>query len=304
MNTPSTTASLPVHLRPYQQTALDLLTDELDRTGRAHIALPTGSGKSRVLVALASRYLDRVGDPAPGTVLVISPRVAITEQLARDLTTTGHTVATLPSATDHSPKSPVIVGTAATLLRWCRRTGNRPALILVDEAHHATATGCRELLNTYSDAHRAGVTATPYRHDGERLDEVLGRCVMVRDPDSPDLAGILAPVTWCPVALPVDLKQVPASRNDHGRDYIVSRLGAVLTSPAAITATVDGTGSWSRTTTPVCSSPLLSVGTAARSSSTGRYPPVTRSTRSSGWRTGTSPAPTLSGGVVRSPRTN
>jgi len=241
MNTSSATAAMPVCLRPYQRTAFDLLTAELDRTGRAHLALPTGSGKSRVLVALAGNYLDRAVNPAPGTVLVISPRVTITGQLARDLTAAGNTVATLPSATDHCPTSPVIVGTAATLLRWCRRTGNRPALILVDEAHHATAAGCRKLLTTYSDAHRAGVTATPYRHDGERLDEVLGRCVMIRDPDSPDLAGVLAPVTWLPVALPVDLKQVPTSRNDHGRDYVAGRLGAVLTTPAAIAATVDGT---------------------------------------------------------------
>ncbi len=194
-----------------------------------------------MLVALAAHYLNSAVQPAPGTVLVISPRVTITGQLARDLTATGHIVATLPSATDHCPKSTVIVGTAVTLLRWCRRTGNRPALILIDEAHHATAAGCRKLLTTYSDAHRAGVTATPYRHDGTRLDEVLGRCVMVRDPDSPDMAGVLAPVIWRPVSLPVDLGQVPLSRNDHGRDYVAGRLGAVLTTPAAIDATVDGT---------------------------------------------------------------
>lgn len=241
MNTSLATAMLSVNLRPYQKLAVDLLTAELARTGRAHLALPTGSGKSRVLVTLAGHYLNREVQPAPGTVLVVSPRVAITGQLARDLTATGHTVATLPSATDHSPTSPVIVGTAASLLRWCRRTANRPALILVDEAHHATATGCRRLLDAYQDANRAGVTATPYRHDGTRLDEVLGRCVMVRDPDSPDMVGVLSPVTWLTVPLPVDLGQVPTSRNDQGRDYVAGRLGAVLTTPAAIAATVAGT---------------------------------------------------------------
>jgi len=246
MNTSSATAALPVNLRPYQRTAVGLLTAELDRTGRAHLALPTGSGKSRVLVALAGNYLDRSVNPAPGTVLVVSPRVTITGQLARDLTAAGNTVATLPSPTDHSPTSPVIVGTAATLLRWCRRTANRPALILVDEAHHATAAGCRKLLDTYPDAHRAGVTATPYRHDGARLDEVLGRCVMIRDPDSPDMAGVLAAITWLPVSLPVDLGQVPSSRNAHGQDYVMGRLGAVLTTPAAIAATVDGTSAMIR----------------------------------------------------------
>lgn len=241
MNISSATAALPVCLRPYQRTAVDLIIDELTRTSRAHISLPTGSGKSRVLVGIASHYLDRITNPGPGTVLVISPRVTITGQLARDLTATGHTVATLPSATDHSPTSQVIVGTAASLLRWCRRTANRPALILVDEAHHATAAGCRKLLNTYPDAHRAGVTATPYRHDGTRLDDVLGRCAMIRDPDSPDMVGVLAPVVWEPVALPVDLGQVPTSRSKDGRDYVTSRLGAVLTTPDAIAATVAGT---------------------------------------------------------------
>lgn len=241
MNTSSATAALTVDLRPYQRAAVGLLTAELDRTGRAHLALPTGSGKSRVLVALAGNYLDRSVNPAPGAVLVVSPRVTITGQLARDLTAAGNKVATLPSPTDHSPTSPVIVGTAATLLRWCRRTANRPSLILVDEAHHATAAGCRRLLDTYPDAHRAGVTATPYRHDGTRLDEVLGRCVMVREPDSPDMVGVLAPVVWEPVTLPVDLGQVPISWSKDGQDYVTSRLGAVLTTPDAITDTVTGT---------------------------------------------------------------
>ncbi len=241
MNKPLAPVELSVSLRPYQRTAVDLLTAELTRNGRAHLAMPTGSGKSRVLVAVAADYLNRTVQTAPGTVLVVSPRTTITEQLGRNFASAGHSVTTLPSPSGHSPTSPVIVGTAPSLLRWCRRTANQPTLILVDEAHHATATGCRTLLDTYPDAHRAGVTATPYRRDGTRLDEVLGRCVMVRDIDSPDLAGILAPVVWEPVTLPVNLGQVPTSGSNHGQDYVTVRLGAVLTTPDAIAATVAGT---------------------------------------------------------------
>ncbi len=243
MDTSSATTALPGCLRHYQRTAIDLIIDELTRTGRAHISLPTGSGKSRVLVGIASHHLDRITDPGPGTVLVVSPRTTITRQLADAMVGTGHLVTTLPTpARLDGAAGPVVVGTIPSLRRWVRRNAVAPTLILVDEAHHATAAGCRALLDEHRDAARVGVTATPYRHDGNRLDGVLGRCVFVRDPDSPDLAGVLAPVSWHPVTLPVDLGKVPVSRNsEHGTDYASSALGAVLTTPEAIAATVAGT---------------------------------------------------------------
>ncbi len=245
MNTSSDVAHLESRngLRPYQRTAVDLATAELTTAGRAHLALPTGSGKSRVLVELARRALDHHtldrGPAGTGTLLVVSPRTQITDQLANAMRDTGHTVATLPG---RGPvDATIVVGSAVALRGWARRTGSTPRLILIDEAHHATAPACRALLDDHPDAHRAGVTATPYRHDGHRLDGVLGRCVMVRDPDSPDLVGVLAPVTWSAVPIPVNLGRLPTSRTGHGQDYVTGRLGLVLTIPTAITATVVGT---------------------------------------------------------------
>lgn len=240
MNTSSDVAHLEARngLRPYQRTAVDLAAAELARNGRAHLALPTGSGKSRVLVELARHALDH-GPAGPGTVLVVTPRTQITDQLAGAMRDTGHTVASLPG--DRRVAAEVIVGTATSLRRWARQAGATPRLILIDEAHHATAPVCRALLDGHPDAHWVGVTATPYRHDGARLDEVLGRCVMVRDPDHPDLAGVLAPVTWSAVPLPVDLGRVPTNRSSGSVDYQPAALGAVLTTPTAIGATVTGT---------------------------------------------------------------
>ncbi len=230
-----------IALRGYQQEAVDLIADELNRTGRAHVSLPTGSGKSMVLVELVRRALAGEGPDVPaGAVLVISPRRQITSQLAAAMTASGYGVDSLP-ASGRVVSAPVVVGTAVSIRRWSQRTAVQPRLMLVDEAHHATADGCRALLDDHLDAHRVGVTATPYRHDGQRLDEVLGRCVYVRDPDHADLATVLAPVVSYVVQLPVDLTEVVSVATAHGYDYRVAQLGTILTTPEAIAATVDGT---------------------------------------------------------------
>ena len=235
---------LPTGLRNYQQTAVNLTVAELVRAGRAYLSLPTGSGKSRILGELARLDLADYLDPEPGTILVVSPRRQITAQLAHALAAgTGHRATTLPTATpgEDSAAGPIVVGGADNIRRWALRNAARPRLILVDEAHHATAEGCRRLLGTFPDAHRVGVTATPYRHDGDQLDDVLGRCVMVRDPDHQDMAGVLAPVEWSAVRLPVNLGDVPVSATKFGRDYKSEALGAILTTEAAVAATVAGT---------------------------------------------------------------
>ncbi len=230
-----------IALRGYQQEAVDLITDELNRTGRAYVSLPTGSGKSVVLVELVRRTLaEEAPDVPAGAVLVISPRRQITSQLAVAMGASGYAVDTLPAA-GRTVSAPVVVGTAVSIRRWAQRTAAQPRLILVDEAHHATADGCRALLDDHPEARRVGVTATPYRHDGQRLDEVLGRCVYVRDPDHADLATVLAPVVSRLVPLPVDLTEVVSVATAHGYDYRVAQLGTILTTPEAIAATVDGT---------------------------------------------------------------
>ena len=229
-------------LRPYQSAALRHIIEELDPGRRAHACLPTGSGKSRVLVEVARHILDGCtagGPPPAGTVLVVSPRRQITAQLSTAMAMTGYETASLPGA--GTVAAPIIVGTAVTLRRWIERAGADPLLVLIDEAHHATAAGCRALLDTVPEILRVGVTATPYRHDGNRLDDVLGRCVFLREPDHPDMAGVLAPVEWQPVRLPVDLDEVAIVSTSDGRDYQPSTLGAVLTTPEAIAATVEGT---------------------------------------------------------------
>lgn len=228
----------PIRLRGYQQLAVTLALDELTRTGRAHVSLPTGTGKSRVLAELARLTLDAEPAHPAGAVLVAVPQIQIRHQMVAALAATGHRVAELPGTVRDEP---ILVGTAATLAAWVTRSGATPRLVLVDEAHHATAAGHRALFTACPEAGRVGVTATPYRHDGAALTDVLGRCVFVRDPDSPDLTGVLVPARWAAVRLAVFLDQVPQAKSAAGRDYQPAGLGAALGTPDAVAATVDRT---------------------------------------------------------------
>ena len=51
-------------------------------------------------------------------------------------------------------------------------------LVVVDEAHHATATTWRHLLGRLPQARVLGLTATPVRHDGAALGDIFGRMVL------------------------------------------------------------------------------------------------------------------------------
>jgi len=224
-----------------QRAAVSFALAEVARTGRAHLSLPTGTGKSRVLAELARTVLAAAPtNPASpgGTVVVAVPQTQIKEQMAATLTATGHRVAVIPGPVNGAP---IVVGTAATLAGWVTRSGATPRLVLVDEAHHATAAGHRTLFDACPAAGRVGVTATPYRHDGVDLGDVLGRCVFVRDPDHPDLAGVLVPTRWTAVRLPVVLDTVRRGASSAGGDYQPGGLGAALGTDRAVRETIDAT---------------------------------------------------------------
>lgn len=69
--------------------------------------------------------------------------------------------------------SHVHVASVQTLQRRLKSIRWTPDLIVVDEAHHATAGQWRTILNHFNQSRILGVTATPIRTDGTGLDEVF-----------------------------------------------------------------------------------------------------------------------------------
>ncbi|MGO4458041.1 DEAD/DEAH box helicase family protein [Streptomyces sp. M-16] len=155
-------------LRPYQNEALRTVISDLDGADRALLVLATGLGKTVVGGEAISHHL---GERPEDKVLVVAPAKDLVEQLERAL---WHhlpkTVRTQLLTGDHRPDDlrGVTCATTASALSYAR-AGYRPALVMVDEAHHVAEDGqLAELLDVLHASRQFGVTATPWR--GDRFD--------------------------------------------------------------------------------------------------------------------------------------
>jgi len=166
------------------------------RRDPAVVTMPTGSGKTAVLIAAA--FVLRAT-----RVLIIAPGRLVREQIADEvekLTTlraAGAIAADVPAprvlAVKKRIKTPegwermraydVVVGTVQSISPEYADVPEPPAdlfdLVLVDEAHHSPARTWKALLDHFEEAKRILFTATPFRQDQR---EIQGRFIFTYDP--------------------------------------------------------------------------------------------------------------------------
>ena len=145
----------------YQQDGVDEIRD-LYKEGVKSVlyVLPTGGGKTVVFTYIAdqsSRKKKRVW--------VLVHRVTLLRQITNALRVWGvHCGMVNPNYTPDL-LAPVQVASISTLIRRYKKL-DPPDVIIIDEAHHATANEYRTIVDYFPDALVLGVTATPVRGDG------------------------------------------------------------------------------------------------------------------------------------------
>ena len=161
--------------RPYQEQAIDSINSKIMYGGdRGLLLMATGLGKTRVAAGVIEQWInDRPGSE----ILLIAPSLALVPQLEASLWPyLPKHVAThvLVGSEKPSFQGGVTVATVQSMLNRGAEDRERFGLVVVDEAHHAPADGYRQLLSELAPQFILGMTATPWRGDERRLEDVFG----------------------------------------------------------------------------------------------------------------------------------
>jgi len=250
--------------RPYQLRVIDAVFAAWDGgLDRPMISMATGGGKTYIFCEIIKRHLER--RRADGPVIVLAHRRELIEQAAEHLRKTApelriEQVIGSPGlagstkrlkaiyrwrATDVLVTTPQTLASASTM-----RDLPNPSLVIADEAHHYASDSFKRVmtaLGCFSGRARAlGVTATPFREDYRRLDEVFEAIVAnvdigwlishKLDPRDLDLEvecipgeGYLVPPRLRHLTIDgLDLSEVPTSRMSGAVDYREKELAEAM----------------------------------------------------------------------------
>jgi ATP-dependent helicase IRC3 len=208
-----------IHLRSYQHLALRHIQQHVHQgEHRLYISLPTGTGKSVILAALAAQASQQ------GRVLVLAHLQDLVVQLAGELSRQDLEVGLLMQGHRQLDR-PVVVATPASLLSafddFIQASSVPVRTLLIDEAHHAipgsTYAHILSALETaYPEEHIAaiGSTATPFRSDANSMLSLLPTCAFIREIPQMIREHWLAPLTWVPLALDLDLASLPLTHSE------------------------------------------------------------------------------------------
>jgi superfamily II DNA or RNA helicase len=183
------------------------------RNEPAIITMPTGSGKTAVLIAAA--FVLRAS-----RVLILTPSRLVREQIAEELEgltklrEIGAVLAEVPNPKVKSIRKRIataeewealrgfdaIVATVQSISPDYENAVPPPAdffdLVLVDEAHHSPARTWKSILGVFPNAQRVLLTATPFRQDAR---EIHGRFVYTYDLRKAYEDGVFGNISFRPV---------------------------------------------------------------------------------------------------------
>ncbi len=144
-----------IQLYDYQKDMVRRIEEAFGSHQSVMVQMPTGTGKTHVLVEVVKDEEQRVKDPR---VWIIAHRRELVSQIEDTVRTFGIE----PYSVEHTD-SKIRVQSIQWLTRHYAVMDEKPTLIVIDEAHHALAKTYAEVMNAFPEAKKLGVTATPCR---------------------------------------------------------------------------------------------------------------------------------------------
>jgi DNA repair protein RadD len=214
---------VPPTLRPYQLAVIGRADAEIAAGRRSIIIVaPTGAGKTVIAAKIAND-----AEARGKRVLFLVHRRELVIQSSAKLHATGLDHGIVAAGFPTRPGEPIQVASIQTLhARSIRSSAMKlpdADLILVDEAHHATAQTWKRILQAYPAAIVIGLSATPCRGDGRGLGGIFKS--MVECPSVPELiaGGFLVPTKVYAPSSP-DLTGVRIRHGDYNETQLAERM--------------------------------------------------------------------------------
>ena len=141
------------------------------------LQMPTGTGKTRLFVSMINDFKKYCTlHNVQIKVLILTHRIELVAQIKNELFWNYNIKSTLITADNkdsHINPLPVCIASIQTLQRRLEAHWNNYPFnfIIIDEAHHTKAATYKKVLNAFEDSKILGVTATPYRLNGEGFTE-------------------------------------------------------------------------------------------------------------------------------------
>jgi superfamily II DNA or RNA helicase len=177
-----------IELRDYQAGGIERLRFLVNQHHKKRLLLvgPCGMGKGHIIASLLASCVAK-GNRA----LAIAHRVELIEDLADRVCRHGFMPGVVMAGHPPHPERPVQVASIQTLARREKPVAD---LVIIDEAHHSTASSYLKVLEHYPEAVVIGLTATPCRLGGQPLGDVFTNMVEpIRSAELVD-RGLLVPV--------------------------------------------------------------------------------------------------------------
>jgi len=218
-----------IALRDYQIEAINAVTVSfLEGIRRQLIILPTGSGKTIIMAALAMQLNKKT--------LLIAHREELISQAVDKfrLVWPGVSIGVCMADRDEIHHQ-IVVGSVQSCCRPKRLERLKEQgfeLMMIDEAHHSSADSYQNVINDLGFGSESkklliGVTATPQRADSQGLGSTFDKITFSRSIGTMIKAGYLSPVVGRKILTNLTFQRIATS----GGDFAISDLAEAMNTP-------------------------------------------------------------------------
>lgn len=217
-------------LRDYQKKAIEEAR-QLISQGKKSIMIqaPTGAGKGVIL-----SHIIHSATLKGSTVLFLVHRGEILKQISAYMKHFEIEHGIIKSGEDYNYALPVQLASFQTIIRRMDYFTAKFDLVIIDEAHHATAETYLKVINAFKTKLILGFSATPTRKNGLGLGNLFDAMVQVASIKFLTTSGFLAPIRYYAPVEP-DLKGVKLK----GGDYNETQLEPVMMQGELVSGIVE-----------------------------------------------------------------